>query len=205
MKSLTKSKTFIAVMLAFICIGVLITCMLWGQSEQHKFVPDVVNLTAPIESWTENTTVPHSAEIISADAGNSEFKPVSYISTRQPASTTATSSVSETEEETTEAPEEIKTEPEIESETVIYLNDPVTIRELPPETPGNNDDMPEELPEHVGIPHSSPESVMPAPGSVNGNGEVYVQGFGWIKHSGPNQGRSSGSDGDWNKQIGSMN
>ncbi|MCL2189149.1 MAG: hypothetical protein FWC16_09545 [Defluviitaleaceae bacterium] len=36
------------------------------------------------------------------------------------------------------------------------------------------------------------------------NGAVYVPGFGWVQSSGQNQGGQSGSDGDWDKQIGNM-
>lgn len=45
----------------------------------------------------------------------------------------------------------------------------------------------------------------PAGGSTNGNGQVYVPGFGYVDPPGAPQGESAGSDGDWNKQIGDMN
>ena len=45
----------------------------------------------------------------------------------------------------------------------------------------------------------------PAGGSTNGNGQVYVPGFGYVDRPGAPQGESAGSDGDWNKQIGDMN
>jgi hypothetical protein len=50
----------------------------------------------------------------------------------------------------------------------------------------------------------TPNSSTPQHGDRNANGEVYVPGFGWIKDGGPNNVRESGSDGDWNKQIGTM-
>ena len=51
---------------------------------------------------------------------------------------------------------------------------------------------------------SPPTKPPPKNGSVNAEGEVYVQGFGWVKSGGDNIGEKSGSDGDWNKQIGNM-
>ena len=51
---------------------------------------------------------------------------------------------------------------------------------------------------------NKPADNTPQGGSTNDKGEVYVPGFGWIPNSGPNQGGQSGSDGDWDKQIGSM-
>jgi len=61
-------------------------------------------------------------------------------------------------------------------------------------------------------PNITPPSVTPARpsdntpqgGTTNDKGEVYVPGFGWIPNSGANDGKPSGSDGDWDKQIGNM-
>ncbi len=45
----------------------------------------------------------------------------------------------------------------------------------------------------------------PKGGEINGKGDTYVPGFGWVKDSGVNVGEKSDSHGDWNKQIGDMN
>jgi hypothetical protein len=50
-----------------------------------------------------------------------------------------------------------------------------------------------------------PTGSQPKGAETNKNGELYVPGFGWMKSSGPNVGEKSDSNGDWNKQIGSMN
>jgi len=50
-------------------------------------------------------------------------------------------------------------------------------------------------------PTARPQDNTPQGGSTNEKGEVYVSGFGWIAPSTP-QGQQSGSDGDWDKQIG---
>lgn len=44
----------------------------------------------------------------------------------------------------------------------------------------------------------------PKAGDKNAEGKVYFPGFGWIDDSGPSQGSISESDGDWNKQVGTM-
>lgn len=44
----------------------------------------------------------------------------------------------------------------------------------------------------------------PKAGEQNNSGEVYVPGFGWVEDSGDNKGEQSISDGDWDKQVGTM-
>lgn len=44
----------------------------------------------------------------------------------------------------------------------------------------------------------------PKAGDKNENGKVYFPGFGWIEQGEPNQKSQSESDGDWNKQVGTM-
>lgn len=52
---------------------------------------------------------------------------------------------------------------------------------------------------------TKPTKDKPSGGETNSKGETYVPGFGWVKDSGPNVGGKSDSNGDWNKQIGTMN
>jgi len=52
---------------------------------------------------------------------------------------------------------------------------------------------------------AKPKETIPQGGVLNENGEIYVHGFGWTKHSGPNEVKQSGSDGDWGKIIGKFN
>lgn len=44
----------------------------------------------------------------------------------------------------------------------------------------------------------------PNAGDKNSSGKVFVPGFGWVEQGGPSQGSKSESDGDWNKQVGTM-
>jgi len=52
---------------------------------------------------------------------------------------------------------------------------------------------------------NKPADNTPNSGDTNGNGQIYIPGFGWVDNEGGGgQGQPSGSDGDWDKQIGSM-
>ena len=52
--------------------------------------------------------------------------------------------------------------------------------------------------------HTKPQENQPQGGDTNPAGAVYVPGFGYIESSGPNEQGTSHTDGDWNKQIGTM-
>ncbi len=52
--------------------------------------------------------------------------------------------------------------------------------------------------------HTKPQENQPQGGDTNPAGAVYVPGFGYIENSGPNDQGTSHTDGDWNKQIGTM-
>ena len=66
-----------------------------------------------------------------------------------------------------------------------------------------NPDVTPDIPTDTAAP-PKPTEQQPQNGGVNGKGEVYVEGFGWVKNDGGNIGEKSGSSGDWNKQIGNM-
>ncbi len=52
--------------------------------------------------------------------------------------------------------------------------------------------------------HTQPQENQPQGGDTNPAGAVYVPGFGYIESSGPNEQGTSHTDGDWDKQIGTM-
>ena len=52
--------------------------------------------------------------------------------------------------------------------------------------------------------HTKPQENQPQGGDTNPEGAVYVPGFGYIENSGSNEQGTSHTDGDWNKQIGTM-
>lgn len=76
----------------------------------------------------------------------------------------------------------------------------------PPSDPGsavpveNPDGNGECQPEHT----HQPAQELPQGGDTNTAGAVYIPGFGYIENSGPVEGKTSYTDGDWNKQIGTM-
>ncbi|MCI9438495.1 MAG: hypothetical protein HFH85_15295 [Lachnospiraceae bacterium] len=49
-----------------------------------------------------------------------------------------------------------------------------------------------------------PQESQPQGGDANPAGAVYVPGFGYIESSGPNRQETSRAEGDWDKQIGTM-
>ncbi len=52
--------------------------------------------------------------------------------------------------------------------------------------------------------HTPPQENQPQGGDTNPERAVYVPGFGYIENSGPNEQENSYTDGDWDKQIGTM-
>lgn len=49
-----------------------------------------------------------------------------------------------------------------------------------------------------------PKTTEPKGGDTNDKGQVWVDGFGWVTPGSGNQGGTTGSDGDINKQVGDM-
>jgi hypothetical protein len=65
----------------------------------------------------------------------------------------------------------------------------------------NPDKKPDSTP--APVEPGKPKDNEPQSGDKNGNGEIYIPGFGWVKdEGGGGQGQKSGSDGDWDKIIG---
>ena len=52
--------------------------------------------------------------------------------------------------------------------------------------------------------HTQPQEDQTQGGDTNPAGAVYVPGFGYIESSGPNEQGTSHTDGDWDRQIGTM-
>lgn len=93
-----------------------------------------------------------------------------------------------------------------ESENPRTRGDAQPPSEKPEPTGGNAAGNPEQPPQYepeVTEPEQKPEE--PAGGAANGNGQVYVPGFGYVDQPGVAQGEAAGSSGDWDKQIGDMN
>ncbi|MDR1320614.1 MAG: hypothetical protein LBK56_04190 [Gracilibacteraceae bacterium] len=74
--------------------------------------------------------------------------------------------------------------------------------ELPDDPALTNPDVkPDQAPKPAET--APPDGNAPNAGDKNGNGEIYIPGFGWVKdEGGGGQGQKSDSDGDWEKIIG---
>lgn len=59
-------------------------------------------------------------------------------------------------------------------------------------------------PAHEGETPPSAEPQPPAGGTSNGQGQVYVPGFGYVDGNGSVTSEQAHSDGDWDKQVGTM-
>ena len=75
----------------------------------------------------------------------------------------------------------------------------------PPEPPQDVKTNPSQKPdgEKVTKPGNSTTPSTPKAGDKK-DGKIYFPGFGWVDDGGANQGSTVGSDGDINKQVGSM-
>ena len=59
-------------------------------------------------------------------------------------------------------------------------------------------------PAHTPPTPAPTQPAEPQGGDTNGQGQVWVPGFGWVTNGGDNQGEIVDSDGDINKQVGDM-
>ncbi|MFA9398752.1 MAG: DUF6550 family protein, partial [Clostridiaceae bacterium] len=76
----------------------------------------------------------------------------------------------------------------------------------PQEKPKTNEDITDKniVPTYDENQVKTQEEASPQGGEINEQGQVYMLGFGWIEDSGPNSGQVVTSDGDVNKQVGTM-
>jgi hypothetical protein len=177
MKKLIVSKTFIAGILAVLCIAILAVCFLWGNDEKSEFVPDPAPAGVPADRWTEN---PSSDTVEESSGGTSPGE--------NPAITPEGPS-----EEYPKVVEDSK------DEVVIDFTEPEPTKEPPPENPPTQS----QTPSAGGNPQESSGTGTPAPGNTNDKGEVYDPVFGWVKPAEVIQ-ESIDNEGDPNKMVGDM-
>ena len=218
MKNLVQSKPFItAGILAVLCLGVLLICILIGENRNFEFIPDdSINAAIPIESWSENATVsvaePEIEELVKTKIIILDDPDLDAIDTIPV--------------DLDFAPDETTTfEPEPNTEIALTV---MPEKPEPPELPipdtafkgeRTGDATPEDVEAHKALdpkltnPNVKPDGTpVPKPadstaqsGPANGEEGIYFPGVGWLPYTGPNVMRQSESDGDWNKQIGKMN
>jgi len=216
MKNIIKSKPFItAGIFAAVCLGVLLICILIGKNGKFEFTPDEqIDLSEPVQEWAENARLDYTAQ-------PEESKEQEDDKTENEQAVTTT---------TEAAPgADLSAESGAEDEIVLTV---MPEKPAPPERPDTaypgertGEATIEDVEAHRALdpaltnPNVKPDGTPPAaakPADNNAsqnsgtNGgdsppeKIYFPGFGWIEYGGPNVGEKSGSDGDWNKQIGSM-
>lgn len=192
--------------IAIVALSAAVVCLAGGLYWYAGTMGNVQTPTALAESRPEPET-----SIVAP-----EIKPEG---TKEPATaateTTAADETEETKEPATSAALELETNA---SPTAVMeqaapkpsAGKPKTPEEATPpaEPPKEDSGIPAENPDENGQfqpEHKpQPETGQPQGVETNAAGEVYVPGFGYVKDSGPNVQEDSYTDGDWNKQIGTM-
>lgn len=137
-------------------------------------VPEITVAETTTEAETEETTEETEVQTVEADMKKHE-SPVE----------TETHPV----KDTTEAVKETEPKPQVPEEATPPAREP----EPQEVEPGHEEDV---------QPTAKPEE--PQGGSTNDQGQVYVPGFGYVETGGGVTEIPAHSDGDWNKQVGTM-
>lgn len=156
------------------------------ETETTVTVPEI-DTTGTIEPEKEPESEPQQGREPGAETGQTETQP-------------------ETEESPTEesSGEENATVP-AETQPVRTDGKPQSPKDaVPPTAPPVETESTAAVENPDGDGNCQPEHTQPQGGDTNPAGAVYVPGFGYIESSGPNEQGTSHTDGDWNKQIGTM-
>lgn len=203
-----KNKKRVTIVILSVLAVCLFASLVWYVGTMGKATLPLVEPEAP---ETETTvTVP---KIDTTETMELEKEPESEQEQgREPAAETGQTEMQpETEEPSTEetSREETATVP-AETQPVRTDGKPQSPKDaVPPAAPPAETDgtAAVENPDGDGScqpEHTKPQENQPQGGDTNPAGAVYVPGFGYIESSGPNEQGTSHTDGDWNKQIGTM-
>lgn len=93
-----------------------------------------------------------------------------------------------------------------DSNEIVQTNAPEAVKPEAPKkpTPQGDTTNPAKPPEYKPKDTIVSKPAEPKGGEKNEKGQIWFPGFGWVDDSGPNKGTQVGSDGDINKQVGSM-
>lgn len=192
--------------IAIITLSVLAVCLagglFWYMGTLGNTQPPMSHTESQPESEPTVTVPEIRLETVK------ESSTVAAETTQEPETTTVQETTEEPGPEPTSAAatviNNVKTKP---SEGKIKNSDEATPPAEPPKeesvsaAPVENPDAGGQCqPDHT----PQPEESQPQGGETNSNGAVYVPGFGYVENSGPVSGETADSDGDWNKQIGTM-
>lgn len=196
-----KNKKRVTIVILSVLAVCLFASLVWYVGTMGKATLPLVEPEAP---ETETTvTVP---KIDTTETMEPEKEPESEQEQgREPvAETGQTEMQPETEEPSTEETSREETQPVRTDGKPQSPKDAVPPTAPPAETDGS---AAVENPDGDGScqpEHTKPQENQPQGGDTNPAGAVYVPGFGYIESSGPNEQGTSHTDGDWNKQIGTM-
>ena len=177
-------------------LAVLVVCL----------IITVYNLSRPDAGSEETTALEETTELVMESVTVPEITVAETTTVAETEETTE-----ETEVQTTEADME-KRESPVETETHPVKTTTEAVKETEPKpqvpeeaTPPARELEPQEVePDHEkGVqPTAKPEE--PHGGTTNDQGQVYVPGFGYVETGGGVTEIPAHSDGDWNKQVGTM-
>lgn len=187
LKQFLTSKPFLLGMLAVLCVGILLICLIVGRDKDNEFVPEPPATSSPTDGWEENDGAPSDAP---SEGGSFD----TVLPSQEPEASFPQVSA-ETEDQTVVD----FTDPEPDKPEAPSAPDGKTVQEDPgPEHPVN--------PNPAVTPPPTPEPSQPSgpqSGDTNEQGQVYVPGFGWVTPSKVEQ-STIDSDGDPNKMVGQM-
>ncbi len=204
-----KNKKRVAVIILSVLAVCLAAGLVWYVGAMGKAELPIVEPEEP-----EPETVVTVPEIDAGGVADSEEVPEPALGA-EPAAEQEAEQQEEAQPEAEEAPEEGNRGEEagtISGGTEPARTDgrPQSPKDaVPPPEPPTEEDRTAAVEDPDGDGNCQPEHVRPQEGQPQGGdtnpaGAVYVPGFGYIESSGPNGQGTSYTDGDWDRQIGSM-
>ncbi|WP_141499733.1 DUF6550 family protein [Paenibacillus luteus] len=205
MSGFSKNKRWLLIGVSLVCLTAVIIIFTTMKPEEKRSDPQpTVIETPPLVVVEPKTIEPTTTTPVASEQPETSPSP-------SPSSPVVIPEISD-KPTTTEKPTPIL-QPEKQNEQVQV---PITKPKSKPKATEPPKPMPETNPSEKPNPSTPPtysqketnpdkkESTEPKSGDKNDKGQVYLPGFGWIEQGGPNQGEISNSDGDWDKQVGTM-
>ena len=191
-----RKNTFTICGLSILCIGVLAVAFFLTRKPQPEFVPAAVETGTQTNSWEEKTAP-------EAESAAESSSPSNNIEGTQTDNTQKVIS----EDETTTASSLSDTKTREESAKEMPSEKPVTTEDTtnPEKPPEYDSSVPQQTQSPAAAPESNTDNSTPpaADDDASHAGQIYDPVFGWIT-TGPTHQETIDSDGDINKQVGTM-
>lgn len=182
--------------LSVLCIGVLAAVFILTRKPDNEFVPAAVETSTQTDSWEEKATP--EAEPAAESSSPSNNKEGTEADNTQKI-------ISEDETTTTSSLSDTKTQEEAAKE--MPSEKPVTMEDAtnPEKPPAYDSSVPQQTQSPAAAPESNTDNSTPpaADDDASHAGQIYDPVFGWIT-TGPTHQETIDSDGDINKQVGTM-